>query len=67
MNKNRKRKSTAADVLVVLLFFCGVALVAAGLWLASRPLCLIFLGFSAWYVAASICKAANPPERTVKK
>lgn len=67
MSKNRKQKGAAADLLVVLLFFCGVALVAAGLWLASRTLCLVFLGISILYLAASINKAANPPERTVKK
>lgn len=67
MSKNRKRGSSAADILVVLLFFCGVALIAAGLWLASRTLCLVFLGISVLYLAASVNKAANPHERTVRK
>lgn len=67
MSKNRKRESSTADVLVVFLFFCGVALIAAGLWLASRTLCLVFLGISVLYLAASVNKAANPHERTVRK
>lgn len=67
MNKNRKKRTTAADALVVLLFFGGVALIAAGLWLASKPLSLVFLGISALYVSACVSKSANSPERTVKK
>lgn len=67
MSKNRNQKTTAVDLLVVLLFFIGVALIAAGLWLASRTLCLVFLGVSVLYLAACTNKAANPPERTVKK
>lgn len=67
MSKNRKRRSAAADILVVLLFFCGVALIAAGLWLASPTLCLVFLGISVLYLAACVNTAANPHERTVKK
>lgn len=64
---NENRKWNAADILVVVLFFCGVALIAAGLWLASRTLCLVFLGASILYLAAGINKAANSHERTVKK
>ena len=61
------RKGIAADVLVVFLFLLGVALIAAGLWLASRTLCLVFLGISILYLAACVNKAANSHERTVKK
>lgn len=67
MSKTRKRKTSVLDVLVVFLFFCGKALIAAGLWLANRTLCLIFLGISVLYLAACINNAANPHERTVKK
>lgn len=64
---NENRKGNTADFLVVLLFFCGVALIAAGLWLASRTLCLVFLGTSVLYLAACVNKAANSHERTDRK
>lgn len=66
MNENNK-SMTAADWLSLLLSFCGVGLIAAGLWMFSIPLARIFLGLTCLYVGASVFKAANSPERTVKK
>ena len=65
--KEKNKRSTGLDWLVVILFFCGVALIAAGLWQVSRPLAMIFLGLVALYLAACINNAANSPERTDKK
>ena len=64
-------KSTKASAgfgwLIVLLFFCGVALIAAGLWQIWRPLALVFLGIACWYLASCMRMAAKFPERTDKK
>lgn len=66
--KNKNNKETAIlDWLVVLLFFCGVALIAAGIWQFSRPLALVFLGIACLYLAGCVSMAAKSPERTDKK
>ena len=64
--KNHKT-STALDWLIVFLFFCGVALIAAGLWQIWPPLALVFLGIACWYLAGCTNMAAKSPERTDKK
>lgn len=65
-NKNSKT-SAVLDGFVVFLFFCGVALIAAGLWLFSHALAMVFLGISCLYVAGCVSIAAKSPERTDKK
>lgn len=67
--KNNKQKKSAVflDVIVVLLFFCGLALIAAGLWQWWKPAALMFLGISSLYVAYCMNNAAKPHERTDKK
>lgn len=67
MSKENRQRSALVDWLVVLLFFCGVALIAAGLRLVSEPLFLVFLGLNVLYLAAGISKAAKTPERTDTK
>lgn len=68
MKDNMKsKKNTTLDWLVVFLFFCGVALIAAGLWLFSHALAIVFLGIACLYVAGCVCIAAKSPERTDKK
>lgn len=51
------------ELLVVILFFCGVALIAAGLWLFNIPLALIFMGAAVLYLAACISKSAKSNEK----
>ena len=58
---------TVADCVVVLLFFCGIALIAAGLWQWSSPVSLVFIGAALLYIAASISKSANSPRKDGKK
>lgn len=65
-NKNRT-KTTILDWVVVFLFFCGVALIAAGLWQIWPPVALVFLGIACLYVAGCVSIAAKSPERTDKK
>lgn len=65
-NKNSKT-SAVLDGFVVFLFFCGVALIAAGLWLFSHALAMVFLGIACLYVAGCVSIAAKSPERTDKK
>lgn len=64
--KNNKA-SAIMDWLSVLLFFCGVALIAAGLWQIWQPLALVFLGIACFYLAGCVNMAAKSPERTDKK
>ena len=66
-NEKKHERSAALDWLVVLLFFCGVALIAAGLWQMWPPIALVFLGLACLYVAGCIGMAAKFPERTDKK
>jgi len=66
-DNNDSRTSPAREWLVVFLFFFGVALIAAGLWLFSRTLALVFLGIVCLYVAGCVSIAAKSPERTDKK
>ena len=68
MKDSKNNKAFAIlEWLIVLLFFCGVALIAAGLWQIWQPLALVFLGIACWYVAGCVNMAAKPPERTDKK
>lgn len=55
------------ELLVVILFICGIALIAAGLWQVCPPLALIFMGAALVYVAACISKTANSPRKDGKK
>lgn len=64
---DKPKTMTAVDWLSLFLFFCGVALIAAGLWLYSRPLALIYIGIMCIYVGRCVFNAANSPERTDKK
>ncbi len=59
--------SKTVELLVVILFFCGVALIAAGLWLFSVPLAMIFMGIAVLYLAAGISKTAKSNEKDGKK
>lgn len=47
------------DWLVVLLFFAGVALIAAGLWCIWPPVSLIFIGVAVLYFAFCIARLRN--------
>ena len=68
MNNFKNNKASAVmEWLIVLLFFCGVALIAAGLWQIWPPMALVFLGIACWYVAGCVNMAAKSPERTDKK
>ena len=68
MKNSKNNKATAVlDRMVVLLFFCGVVLIAEGLSQMWPPLALVFLGIACWYVAGCVNMAAKPPERTDKK
>lgn len=57
-NKNRGG-GRAGSVLVVLLFFVGVAVIAAGLWLLSHGVSLVFIGCAALYLAGCVSLAAD--------
>ena len=67
--KDSKNNKAAAILgwLIVLLFFCGVALIAAGLRQIWQPLALVFLGIACLYLADCVNVAAKSPERTDKK
>ena len=68
MKETKNNKAAAIlDWLVTFLFFCGMALIAAGLWQIWPPVALVFLGIVTWYLAACINTAAKSPERTDKK
>lgn len=67
MKNDKRNEVSVLDWLIVLLFFGGVALIAAGLWQFGRPLALVFLGIACLYVATCVSKTANPHERTDKK
>ena len=68
MHDNKKSNANAGlEWLVVFLFFCGVALIAAGLWHFSSALALVFLGIACLYVAGCVSMAAKSPERTDRK
>lgn len=66
-NDKNHESSAALDLVVVFLFFCGVALIAAGLWRMWPPVALVFLGIACLYVAGCVSIAAKSPERTDKK
>lgn len=66
-DSKNNRTSAVLDRLVVFLFFCGVALIAAGLWQIWQPLALVFLGISCLYLACCVNVTAKSPERTEKK
>ena len=66
-NSKNNKASTAVDLLVVFLFFCGMALIAVGLWQIWPPVSLVFLGIASWYLAGCVNMTAKSPERTDKK
>ena len=61
--KNQRKKSAASflDWRTVLLFFAGVALIAAGLWCIWPPVALIFVGAAVLYLAMCVNKVAKYP------
>lgn len=68
MKDSKNNKAFAIlEWLIVLLFFCGVALIAAGLWQIWQPLALVFLGIACFYLAGCVSMTAKSPERTEKK
>ena len=67
MNNDGKQKNTITDWLVLILYLCGVALVAAGLWQVNPPMASIYLGFVLMTRSFCISRAAKSPERTDKK
>lgn len=67
MNNDGKQKNTFMDWLVLVLYLCGMALVAAGLWQVSPPAASIYLGLELMVRSFCISRAAKSPERTVKK
>lgn len=68
MNDSKSNKAAVIqEWLIVFLFFCGVALIAAGLWQIWQPLALVFLGIACLYLAGCVSLAAKSPERTEKK
>lgn len=66
-NPKNYKVSAVMEWLIILLFFCGVALIAAGLWQIWQPLALVFLGIACLYLACCVNLAAKSPERTEKK
>ena len=61
---NGQQTSTLAacrEWLVVLLFFAGVALIAAGLWCIWPPVALVFTGAAVLYLAMCVSKVAKSP------
>ena len=67
MDNKKHDSNPLLDLLIVLLFFAGVALIAAGLWQIWPPLAFVFLGIACLYVAGCVNLAAKSPERTDKK
>lgn len=66
-DSENNKASAIKDWLIVLLFFCGVALIAAGLWQIWQPLALVFLGIACLYLGRCVNMSAKSPERTEKK
>lgn len=66
-DKKINKAHSAVDLLTVFLFFCGVALIAVGLYQFWQPLALVFLGIACLYVAACIAKTANSPRKDGKQ
>lgn len=65
--RNHKLTGMLRELLVMILFFAGLALIAAGLWLIWPPVAMIFGGLAALYLAGCVDLAAKHAERTVKK
>ena len=65
--RNHKLTGALRELLVMILFFAGLALIAAGLWLIWPPVAMIFGGLAALYLAGCVDLAAKHAERTVKK
>lgn len=66
-DSENNKASSSKDWMIVLLFFCGVALIAAGLWQIWQPLALVFLGIACLYLGCCASMSAKSPERTEKK
>lgn len=65
--KDSNKTAIIMELLVAILFICGIALIAAGLWQVCPPLALVFMGAALLYVAACISNAANSPRKDGKK
>jgi hypothetical protein len=59
--QNANSLAVLRDWLTVLLFFAGVALIAAGLWCIWPPVALIFVGAAVLYLAMCVNKVAKYP------
>ena len=55
------------EIMVVFLFFAGLALIAVGLWHIYPPVALIFDGAVCVYLGWCVHMTAKSPERTDKK
>lgn len=62
-----KKAALLREVAVIILFFAGLALIAAGLWYIWPPVALIFGGVALIYLAGCVNMTAKSSERTVKK
>lgn len=60
---NTNNVITVLDLVIVTLFFCGVALIAVGLWQIWPPVALVFLGITCLYVAGCVGKTAKSPRK----
>lgn len=59
-NKQKpRRRGTLAGLVVVMLFFLGIALITAALWLLHPAPGLGFLGLATLYTAACISRVSN--------
>lgn len=65
--RDHKATTVLTELLVIALFFAGLALIAAGLWFIWPPVAMIFVGLAALYLAGCVDLAAKHTERTVKK
>lgn len=64
---NHKKTAVLRELAVIVLFFAGMALIAAGLWHIWPPVAMIFGGLALVYLAGCVNMTAKSPERTVKK
>lgn len=57
--KENDKKGCLLELLVVLLFFAGAALIGWGLWRISIAAALIYGGFVMLYLSGCVCKVIN--------
>lgn len=65
--KKSNQASAVLELLIVILFIAGIALIAAGLWQWSRPLAFVFVGLALLYTSFCLSKTANPPRKDGKQ